>query len=149
MRSTRVLFWLAQLAGVAATIGVLWGSDIPLGVPNEWVWDRITLDDAELKMTALGWVIAGVATVAYLVFCLFADRRVLEANRWEMTSWLAALIVVGAVWHGVVHECPPDPNTLSKTGWVLWLRVSRLLPRSQNACDSGTGLSRQVRRPDA
>ncbi len=123
MRATKVLFWLAQLAGVAATIWLLWGSDIPLGVPSDnWVWDRITFDAAELKTTSLGWVVAGVATVAYLAFCMFADRRVLEANRWEMTGWLAALVVVGAIWQGVVQECPPDPNRLSKTGWVLWLR---------------------------
>lgn len=122
MRATKILFWLAQLAGVAATIWLLWGSEIPLGVPNEWVWDRMTLDAAELKTTSLGWVIAGIATVVYLIFCLFADRRVLEANRWEMTGWLAALVIVGAVWHGIVQECPPDPNRLSKTGWVLWMK---------------------------
>lgn len=123
MRATKVLFWLAQLAGVAATIWLLWGSEIPLGVPaDKWVWDRITFDDAEFETTSLGWAIAGVATVVYLIFCSFADRRVLEANRWEMSGWLAALVVVGAVWHGVVQECPPDPNALSKTGWVLWLR---------------------------
>ena len=123
MRATKVLFWLAQLAGVAATIWLLWGSEIPLGVPSDnWVWDRITFSDAEFKTMSLGWVIAGGATVVYLIFCSFADRRVLEANRWEMTGWLAALVVVGAVWHGVVQECPPDPNALSKTGCVLWLR---------------------------
>lgn len=121
MRATKVLFWLAQLTGVAATIWLLWFSDIPLGVPNEWVWDRITFDDAELKTTLLGWGITGIATAVYLIFCLFADRRVLEASRWEMTGWLAALVVAGAVWHGVVQESPPDPNRLSKTGWVLWL----------------------------
>ena len=123
MRATKLVFWLTQLAGVAATIWLLWGSDIPLGVPSDkWVWDRITFDPAEFQATSLGWVIAGIATVMFLVFCTFADRRVLEANRWEMTGWLAALVVVGAVWHGVVQECPPDPNSLSKTGWVLWLR---------------------------
>ncbi len=123
MRATKVLFWLAQLAGVAATIWLLWGSDIPLGVPaDNWVWDRIPLDAAEFQVTSFGWVIAGIATVVYLVFCSFADRRVLEANRWEMTGWLAGLVLVGAVWHGIVQECPPDPNRLSKTGWVLWLR---------------------------
>lgn len=122
MRATKMLFWLAQFAGVAATIWLLWFSDIPLGVPNEWVWDRITFDDAEFKTTSLGWVIAGAATVVYLIFCSFADRRVLEASRWEMIGWLSALVIVGAVWHGVVQDSPPDPNRLSKTGWVLWLR---------------------------
>lgn len=121
MRATKVLFWLAQLAGVAATIWLLWFSDVPLGVPNEWVWDRIAFDDAEFKTTSLGWVIAGISTLVYLVFCSFADRRVLEANRWEMTGWLGALVIAGAVWHGIVQECPPDPNRLTKVGWVLWL----------------------------
>ena len=122
MRVTKVLFWLAQLVGVAATIGLLWGSNIPLGVPSDnWVWDRIAFDDAEFQVTLFGWVVAGIASVVYLVFCSFADRRVLEANRWEMAGWLAALVIVGAVWHGIVQESPPDPNRLSKTGWVLWM----------------------------
>lgn len=123
MRATKVLFWLAQLAGVAATIWLLWGSAIPLGVADEWVWDRIQFDAAEFQATSLGWVIAGIATVIYLLFCLFADRRVLEANRWEMSGWLAGLVIVGAIWHGVVQECPPDPHRLSKVGWVLWYRA--------------------------
>ena len=71
MRATKVLFWLAQLAGVAATIWLLWGSDLPLGIPNEWTWNRIQFDDADLKATAWGWGIAGLATVGYLLFCLF------------------------------------------------------------------------------
>ncbi|MBC7820005.1 MAG: hypothetical protein IAG10_24245 [Planctomycetaceae bacterium] len=120
MRATKVLFWLAQLAGVAATIWLLWGSDVPLGVPNEWTWDRIQFDDAAFKETAWGWGIAGLATVGYLLFCLFADRRVLEANRWEMTGWLAALVIAGATWHSVVQECPPEPHRLNKVGWVIW-----------------------------
>ena len=87
MRATKVLFWLSQLAGVAAMIWLLWGSEIPLGVPSDnWVWDRIPFDDAEFQTTLLGWGIAGTATVLYLAFCSFADSRVLEANRWEMTG---------------------------------------------------------------
>lgn len=122
MRATKVLFWLAQLAGVTATIWLLWGSDLPLGVPKEWVWGRIQFAPGEFNVTSLGWAIAGGATFVYLLFCLFADRRVLEANRWEMAGWLVGLVVVGAVWHGVAQECPPDPYRLSKTSWVLWYR---------------------------
>lgn len=122
MRATKVLFWLAQLAGVAATIWLLWGSDIPLGVPSDnWVWDRIQFDASEFTTTTFGWAAVAIATVVYLIFCSFADRRVLEANRWEMTGWLAALVLVGSIWHGIVQDSPPDPNRLSKTGWVLWM----------------------------
>lgn len=120
MRATKVLFWLAQLAGVAVTIGLLWFHDLPLGIPGEWVWDRIDFDAASFQETSLGWVIAGCATVVYLLFCLFADRRVLEASRWEMTAWLSGLILMGVIWHGIAQECPPDPNRLSKVPWVLW-----------------------------
>jgi hypothetical protein len=120
MRATKVLFWLAQLAGVAATIWLLWGSSLPLGVPNEWVWDRIQFDEGALQETAWGWGIAGLATVGYLLICLFADRRVLEANRWEMAAWLTVLVVAGATWHGIVQECPPEPHRLNKVGWVIW-----------------------------
>ena len=49
MRATKVMFWTAQLVGVAATIWLLWGSKIPLGVPGEWVWDRIQVNAAEWK----------------------------------------------------------------------------------------------------
>ena len=127
MRSTKVLFWLAQVVGVAATIGLLWQSEIPLGVTGagEWTWSRIAYDATAFKELSLGWVIAGIATVVYLAMCLFADRRVLEADRWEMTGWLAALILVGAVWHGVVQECPPDPYRLSKAPMAVWDRSTQ------------------------
>ena len=125
MRSTKVLFWLAQIVGVAATIGLLWGSEIPLGIPGEWTWDRIAYDAEALQAITIDWGIAGIATVGYLIVCLFADRRVLEANRWEMTGWLAALVLLGAVWHGVAQECPPDPHRLSKAPWVVWYRSTQ------------------------
>ena len=122
MRGTKGLFWLAQFAGVAVTIWLLWFSDIPLGVVGEWTWDRIKYDEAALKETSLSWAITGCVTLGYLFFCLFADRRVLEAGRWEMTGWLAGLVLAGMIWHGVAQECPPDPNRLSKVPWVLWYR---------------------------
>src|SRR5207244_7279526 len=74
MRSTKVLFWLAQLAGVAATVWFLWGSEIPLGVPGEWTWDRITFGKEAVKEATFGGVIARIAAVVYLVFCLFPDH---------------------------------------------------------------------------
>lgn len=125
MRATKVLFWLAQLAGVAATVGLLWGSELPLGVAGEWVWDRIAFDQASFQELQLGWIVAGVATLVYAVVCLFADRRVLEANRWEMSGWLLALVLLGSAWQHVVQECPPDPHRLSKVSWVLWYRSTQ------------------------
>lgn len=120
MRALKVLYWLAQWGGVAGTIWLFWQSDVPLGIPGEWVWDRIDIDAETFQEVSLGWGLAAMATVVYLLFGLFADRRVMEAGRWEMTGWLAALVVLGAIWHGVVQECPPEPHRLSKTGWVLW-----------------------------
>ncbi|HLQ44375.1 MAG TPA: hypothetical protein VK137_06585, partial [Planctomycetaceae bacterium] len=73
-----------------------------------------------VKEATFGGVIAGIAAVIYLVFCLFGDHRVLEANRWEMTGWLAGLVLIGATCQGVVQECPPEPHRLSKVPWVVW-----------------------------
>lgn len=144
-----MLFWLAQLAGVAATIWLLWGSEIPLGVPSDnWVWDRITFSDAEFKTMSLGWVIAGGATVVYLIFCSFADRRVLEANRWEMTGWLARWWSSGPCGTAS-FKCPRPECSQQDRLRAVAARVSGLLPRSENACGSGAGLSGQVCRSDA
>ncbi len=120
MRGWKVLFWLAQLAGVAATLWLLWGTEIPLGVAGEWTWDRIAFGKEVLQEVKFAAVIAGIATVVYLLLCLFADHRVLEASRWEMAGWLGALILIGATWHGVIQEIPPEPHRLSKVPWVVW-----------------------------
>ena len=120
MRGWKVLFWLAQLAGAAVTVWLLWGTEIPLGVAREWNWDRIRFGQDVLKEAQFSGVIAGIAAVVYLAFCLFADHRVLEANRWEMAGLLGVLILIGATWHGVVQECPPEPHRLSKVPWVVW-----------------------------
>jgi hypothetical protein len=120
MRGWKVLFWLAQLAGAVATVWLLWGTEISLGVAREWTWDRIEFGKDVLQETKFAAVIAGITTVVYLLFCLFADHRVLEANRWEMAFWLGALTLIGATWHGVVQECPPEPHRLSKVPWVVW-----------------------------
>ena len=125
MRLGKVILGLAQLAGVAATIWLLWFSDIPLGVPGEWTWDRIPFDRDSLKEMSLGWGIAGIVTVVYVAFCLFVDRRIMEAERLEVATWLSGLILLGAIWHGVVQECPPDPHRLSKTPWVVWYRATQ------------------------
>ncbi len=120
MSSGKLWYWLAQLVGVAATAVLLWGSEIPLGVPGEWVWDRIEFTREALAESALGWAIAAIATVVYLVVCLAGDRRSLEASRPEISVWLVGLVLIGATWHGVVQECPPDPHRLTKVPWVLW-----------------------------
>ena len=55
MKRPPVLFLLALFFS-ALTLDFLWGTEIPLGVPGEWVWGRIPINGAELWDVVLGGI---------------------------------------------------------------------------------------------
>src|SRR4051812_44663032 len=78
------LVLMAAAAGLAATIGLLWLSDVPLGVPGEWVWPRIS-DSSE---HVWGWVAAGAAAAVYIAFVMLGGLRIEMRGFVNRTKWL-------------------------------------------------------------
>src|SRR5580692_2275749 len=107
----------------AGSLAVLWLSNLPLGVPGEWEWDRIPIARGEWLAVVLGWLAAGLVGALYFVFALVVASRVEGAPRWQVAGWLAGLTLGGFAWLWVVQESPADPAyRMAKTGWVLYFR---------------------------
>jgi hypothetical protein len=107
----------------AGSLVVLWLTNLPLGVPGEWEWDRIPIARGEWLAVVLGWLAAGLVGALYIGFALVGARRVERAPRWQVAGWLAGLTLGGFAWLWVVQDSPADPAyRMAKTGWVLYFR---------------------------
>ncbi len=105
----------------AGSLAVLWLSNLPLGVPGEWEWDRIPVARAESLAVVLGWLLAGLVGGPYIALTLIGARRLERALRWQVAGWLGGLTVGGFAWLWAVQDSPADPASgMAKTGWVLY-----------------------------
>jgi hypothetical protein len=121
MNGRRTAIGFALVA--AGSLAVLWCSSLPLGVPGEWVWDRIPVARGEWLAVLFGWLEAGLVGTIYIALALVGARRLEGASRAAVCGWLAALTAGGFAWLWVVQDSPPDPAYgLAKTGWVLYFR---------------------------
>tara|TARA_R110002072_G_scaffold303140_1_gene495544 strand:+ start:10055 stop:11650 length:1596 start_codon:yes stop_codon:yes gene_type:complete len=117
MYSTRGL--IAALALSAMSVAFLWLTDIPLGVPDEWTWERISTSDAGPEL-ALGAAQAAIAGVVYILIAWLGSRRIANCSRLELVGWLLGIVSVGFGWLLAVQEAPPSGWRLSKTAFVLY-----------------------------
>jgi len=107
----------------AVSLALLWLTDLPLGVPGEWKWDRIPFDAREWTVLLLGGISALVVGALYLGLTLFGARRIAAAGRGETAAWLLALFVGGFAWLWAVQESPAQVQyTLAKAPMVLYWR---------------------------
>jgi hypothetical protein len=107
----------------AGSLAVLWLSNLPLGVPGEWEWDRIPVVRGDWAAVLLGWLAAGLVGGLYLAFTLVGARQLASAARWLVPAWLGGLTLGGFAWLWVVQDSPADPAYgMAKTGWVLYFR---------------------------
>ncbi len=121
-------FWIALVIGVVGSIGLLWlpcgeppQSDcIPLGIPGEWTWGRITLEQGEFVEFLLGWLTAGIALVAYTTVAWLGVLRLKRCSRIETVLWLTGLVVVAFFWLTLLQESPKEGYRSSKTAQVLY-----------------------------
>ncbi len=107
----------------AGSLAVLWLSNLPLGVPGEWVWDRIPIARSEWIAVVLGWLAAGLVGGLYIAFALWGAHYLEGVSRRQTAAWLGGLVFGGFAWLWVVQDSPLDPvYGLGKTGWVLYFR---------------------------
>lgn len=110
--------WILVPATVAAAIqiGLLWWSDVPLGVPAEWAWDRIPYSQQHLY----GWLLCGIAGAVNLFVIVAGSRRVAWARPREKAGWLVALAACGIAWIITVVGAVPEPTGLGRVPFVLY-----------------------------
>jgi hypothetical protein len=117
MHSTRGLISAIVLS--AMSVAFLWLSDIPLGIPGEWTWERISTADAGSEVL-LGAAQSAIAGVVYILVAWLGSRRIGTCSRAELTSWLVGIVVVGFGWMLAVQEAPPSGWRMSKAAFVLY-----------------------------
>lgn len=106
-----------------ATLTLLWLSEIPLGIPGEWIWDRINYADSA-AVALLGIAQCSVIGAIYLLLVWQGQRRVITCTRRERMVWLSGLVLGGFAWLIAVQEAPRDEYRLSKAPFVLYYPAS-------------------------
>jgi hypothetical protein len=105
----------------AGSLGILWLSNLPLGVPSEWEWDRIPVARAEWIAVVLGCLSAGLVGGLYIAFALIGAPRLDRAPRWQVAARLGGLTIGGFAWLWAVQDSPARPeNGMAKTAWALY-----------------------------
>ncbi|MFV0444486.1 MAG: hypothetical protein ACK5Q5_13025 [Planctomycetaceae bacterium] len=116
--SRRVLIVLTLLTSVASLL-LLWTDWLPLGVPGEWTWARLSYSTPGLLWSGL---ICTAAAAAYGTFAWLGDRRMATASRGEAMLWLLALVAAGFSWLWAVQSASIEGVGLSKSPYVLYYR---------------------------
>ncbi|GAB4146441.1 MAG: hypothetical protein Tsb009_19120 [Planctomycetaceae bacterium] len=112
---------LALLVGVFCSLGFLWFTEIPLGIPGEWTWKRIGDNDAAgLVETMLGLIGGLVAGAVYVGFCWLGVRRIGNAGRGEQSAWLAGFTLVAMLFLFTGQLATREDLANLKWAWVLF-----------------------------
>ena len=97
---------LIIFAAAAISIGLFSLTEIPLGIPGEWTWNRIRYSGG--FWLTLPAVLLALATFAVLALVAWSGgRRVMESSRAELAGWLLALMATGFIWLHAVQNTPP------------------------------------------
>lgn len=119
MHSSRGL--ISAVALSAISVAFLWLTNIPLGIPGEWTWDRIAPTDAAGESEfVLGAAQAAIAGVVYILVVWLGSKRIATCSRMELASWLVGIAGVGFGWLLAVQEAPPSGWRMSKAAFVLY-----------------------------
>ncbi|WP_339729962.1 hypothetical protein [uncultured Gimesia sp.] len=112
---------LPFLIAAILTIGLFWFTQLPLGIPGEWTWERIPFVRPEMIP---GWIVAGIAFGVYLLAALLGLSRIKYANQFELSIWLAGLAASGIFWSLLLQDSPPAEYRLTKAPFVLFYKGS-------------------------
>ncbi|MEZ6064283.1 MAG: hypothetical protein R3B90_00925 [Planctomycetaceae bacterium] len=105
------------LLATAASLVLLWGTGVPLGVPGEWEWPRLSYSDHGIALAA---IMVGLSAAAYVGFAWLAERGLESAGRLGMFLRLMGLVVVGFGWLWGVQGAAIDGIGLGKSSYVLF-----------------------------
>jgi hypothetical protein len=114
---------IVLLLTVIATVLLLLVSNVPLGVPDEWVWRRQQLPENLIE--ALDRLaIPGIVGAIVVAFSQFVDRR-MERSSKMVCAVFVALLVVGALgWLNAVRQSAATPHRELRPLWVLYDRFA-------------------------
>lgn len=98
-------------------VAILWGTGLPLGVPGEWTWPRLSGDPLTLGNLFLGSLGAGLYVTAVGVGGQWLSRA---TSRVQRGCWLLVLGIAAGGWLWTVQETAPPAGQLGKVPFVLF-----------------------------
>ncbi len=112
------IFWLLMVLGSGLSLGVMWLTAIPLGVPGEWTWGRHEITP-DLKANLLLGLLAGGA---YLTYAAWGARRLArpQCRREECIAWILGLALIAGVWIWTVRGTGATGPTVGGWPYVLY-----------------------------
>jgi len=122
----RLALAAALVTASAATGGVLWLTEWPLGIPGEWTWERIahpaaTRFDSVLGIIQAGLAIGSLGMVAWFGSRLFARRRDRDKrSRLIRAACLLSLVASGFLGTQLLQQSLPSGYGIGRAPWVLY-----------------------------
>ncbi|MCH7987934.1 MAG: hypothetical protein IID46_02150 [Planctomycetes bacterium] len=111
---------LVLLTGTVLTVLFFWLTEIPLGVPGEWTWNRIRIDDGQTTDLLLGGGMAVIAGLLYIGLAWMGDQRMAVGHRLETAGWMTGLVAIGFLWLSAIQDSPPGEEPQLKPMLVLY-----------------------------
>ena len=111
------------LLTVVATVLLLLVSNVPLGVPDEWVWRRQQLPETLIEaMDRLA--IPAIVGAIVVAFGQFVDRRIEKSSKLVCAVFVAMLVVGAFSWLNAVRQSAATPHRELRPLWVLYDRFA-------------------------
>jgi hypothetical protein len=117
MTAARV--WCTIVVLSVASLALLWLSDVPLGIPGEWTWQRIPVDSLGGEMM-LAIVEIAIAGVVLLLLFWSGLNRVGRCSQRELAVWLLGLTGAGFAWLSTVQNAAPPPWDSGRIPFVVY-----------------------------
>lgn len=111
---------IAIFAGVAAGLGLLWFSDLPLGVQGEWTWQRFT-DDAGYAEAWLFGVFVAIGVAVHVAVAGWGERRVASGKR-GVAIPLGMLTATSFALLWLMGDAMPAEYGPAKNSYILYDR---------------------------
>lgn len=101
--------WRGYVLIVVAAVQILlvWHPVVPLGVPGEWIWERIPIGPGEFAQLLANLVFVVPIAALYYWFCSTGDLQ-LARDRRRTGLWLGGLVIAGFGWLWTVQQAIPD-----------------------------------------
>ena len=106
------------MATTLVTVGLLWFSQVPLGVDGEWTWKRHVTPAA--VVFAQWSVTVFPAAIIFLGFVICGRNRMRRARSLERAMWIGALVGIAYAWTSIVQTTTPESYRLVTSRWVTY-----------------------------
>ncbi len=111
---------ILTLIGTGITFLFLRVSSIPLGIPGEWVWNRVNITPEDYANVFFGLIFVLLSGLLYLVASVIGTHHIESKSRWKKLLLLLILCGTGYSWLFSLQDSLPFTNSLTKAPLILY-----------------------------